>query len=105
MIVEYPRADAVVLKSAFHLPSCHASGKLPSYAYLHGPDYPHQNWGSVEGVMVDESHRRGLIGSVLSSTAFCYPLCDEWKISTTFSGANAGVENRENVAGAQFLDG
>lgn len=56
--------------------------------------------------MVDESHRRELIESVLSSTAFCYPLCDKWKISTTFSGASAVAENRENVSyGAQSLDG
>ena len=56
--------------------------------------------------MVDENHRREWIESVLSLTAFCYPLCDEWKILMTSSGASAVAENRENVFyAAQFLDG
>lgn len=106
MIDEYPRADAVVLNAACRSPSYRASGMLPSYGYLHDLDYQHRNSGSVEVVMVDESHRRELIGSVLSSTAFCYPLCDEWKISTAFSGASAVAENRRNVFyAAQSLDG
>lgn len=105
MIVEYPRADAVVLMSACRLPSYHASEKHPSCVYLHGPDYQHRNSVSVEVVMVDEGHRQELIESVLSSAAFCYRLCDEWKIPMTFSGASAVEENRENVFyAARFLD-
>ena len=105
MIVGYLRADAVVLMSACHLPSYHASGKLPSSVYLHDPDYQHRNWVSVEVVMVDENHRRELIGSVLSSTAFCYPVCDGWRILMIFSGASVVAENRENVFyAARFLD-
>ena len=79
MIAEYPRADAGVVLFACRLPSYHASEKPPSCVYLHDLGCQRRNLVWVEVAMVDENHRRGLIGSVLSTTAFCCSLCDEWK--------------------------